>query len=29
VILRGFCERPGLVRIGLGECRGIIQAATP
>ncbi|WP_348640920.1 fumarylacetoacetase [Granulicella arctica] len=24
VILRGFCELPGLPRIGLGECRGII-----
>ncbi len=24
VILRGFCERPGFPRIGLGECRGII-----
>ena len=28
VILRGFCQRPGLMRIGLGECRGIIEAAT-
>jgi fumarylacetoacetase len=28
VILRGFCERQGLVRIGLGECRGVIEAAT-
>jgi fumarylacetoacetase len=28
VILRGFCERPGLTRIGLGECRGIIEPAT-
>jgi len=27
VILRGFCERPGLPRIGLGECRGIIAPA--
>jgi fumarylacetoacetase len=27
VILRGFCERPGFVRIGLGECRGIIETA--
>jgi fumarylacetoacetase len=24
VILRGYCERPGWVRIGLGECSGII-----
>jgi fumarylacetoacetase len=28
VILRGFCERPGLARIGVGECRGIIEAAS-
>jgi fumarylacetoacetase len=27
VILRGFCERPGAVRIGLGECRGIVDPA--
>jgi len=27
VILRGFCERPGLARIGLGECRGLVAAA--
>lgn len=27
VILRGFCERPGAVRIGLGECRGMILPA--
>ncbi len=27
VILRGFCERPGFPRIGLGECRGIIAPA--
>ncbi len=26
VIMRGYCERPGTVRIGLGECRGLIQA---
>ncbi len=25
VILRGFCERPGVPRIGLGECRGIVS----
>lgn len=24
VILRGFCERPGAVRIGFGECRGTV-----
>ena len=27
VILRGFCEREGLPRISLGECRGIIAPA--
>jgi fumarylacetoacetase len=27
VILRGSCERPGLVRIGFGECRGLILGA--
>jgi len=27
VILRGYCEREGYRRIGLGECRGIIEAA--
>jgi fumarylacetoacetase len=27
VILRGFCERSGAVRIGLGECRGVVQPA--
>jgi fumarylacetoacetase len=27
VILRGWCEAPGFRRIGLGECRGIIQPA--
>jgi fumarylacetoacetase len=27
VILRGWCEAPGARRIGLGECRGVIQAA--
>jgi fumarylacetoacetase len=29
VIMRGFCERPGTTRIGFGECRGIIVAASP
>jgi fumarylacetoacetase len=24
VIMRGYCERPGAVRIGLGECRGVV-----
>ncbi len=24
VIMRGYCERPGTTRIGLGECRGIV-----
>jgi len=27
VILRGWCEAPGRRRIGLGECRGIVQHA--
>jgi fumarylacetoacetase len=27
IILRGFCEREGLPRIGLGECRGTIAPA--
>jgi fumarylacetoacetase len=27
VILRGWCEKPGAVRIGLGECRGVLLAA--
>jgi len=27
VILRGYCERDGFARIGLGECRGKIEAA--
>jgi fumarylacetoacetase len=25
VVMTGWCERPGVVRIGLGECRGIIK----
>jgi fumarylacetoacetase len=25
VILRAFCEAPGRVRIGFGECRGTIE----
>ena len=28
VILRGWCEAPGFRRIGLGECCGVIVAAT-
>jgi len=24
IIMRGYCERPGVARIGLGECRGIV-----
>jgi fumarylacetoacetase len=27
VILRAFCERAGAVRIGLGECRGVVSPA--
>jgi fumarylacetoacetase len=27
VVLRGFCERTGYVRIGLGECRGTVLPA--
>lgn len=26
VILRGYCERDGLPRIGFGECRGVVAA---
>lgn len=29
IILRGFCERPGYRRIGLGECRGTVLPALP
>jgi fumarylacetoacetase len=30
VVLRGWCEREGFVRIGLGECRGtVLPAVTP
>jgi fumarylacetoacetase len=28
VILRGWCEREGFVRIGLGECRGTVMAGS-
>ena len=27
VILQAFCERPGAVRIGFGECRGVVIPA--
>ncbi|MBW8886774.1 MAG: fumarylacetoacetase [Fibrobacteres bacterium] len=27
VILAGYCEAPGFVRIGLGECRGVVLPA--
>jgi fumarylacetoacetase len=27
VILRGWCEAPGAVRIGFGECRGTVLPA--
>jgi fumarylacetoacetase len=27
VIMRGWCEREGLPRIGFGECRGIVLSA--
>ena len=27
VILSGFCQRPGLPKISLGECRGVVLAA--
>ncbi|MDB6094376.1 MAG: fumarylacetoacetase [Verrucomicrobia bacterium] len=29
IILRGYAERPGARRIGLGECRGVVLAANP
>ncbi len=29
VIFRGWCERDGATRIGFGECRGEIRAASP
>jgi len=29
VVVRGFCEREGAVRIGFGECRGTVQPALP
>ena len=27
VVMRGWCEKPGAIRIGFGECRGIIISA--
>jgi fumarylacetoacetase len=27
VIMRGYCERPGAIRIGFGECRGTVKPA--
>ena len=27
VILRAYCQRAGAVRIGLGECRGVVTPA--
>lgn len=27
IIMRGFCEKPGAVRIGFGECRGTVVSA--
>jgi fumarylacetoacetase len=29
VVLRGWCEREGFVRIGLGQCRGTVVGASP
>ena len=29
IVLRGYCEKHGFPRIGLGECRGIITPADP
>ena len=29
ILLRGYCSRPGVRRIGLGECRGTILPARP
>ncbi|MEL6311986.1 MAG: fumarylacetoacetate hydrolase family protein [Pseudomonadota bacterium] len=28
VILKGYCERDGYRRIGLGECRGVVEPAS-
>jgi fumarylacetoacetase len=29
VVITGYCERTGAVRIGLGECRGVVTAGGP
>ncbi|HEU4523470.1 MAG TPA: fumarylacetoacetase [Gemmatimonadales bacterium] len=29
VMMRGYCEREGAVRIGFGECRGVVVGNTP
>jgi fumarylacetoacetase len=29
VVMRGWCERAGFARIGLGECRGTVVGASP
>jgi fumarylacetoacetase len=29
VIMRGYCERNGAVRIGFGECRGVVVRNPP
>jgi fumarylacetoacetase len=29
VVMRGWCERTGFARIGLGECRGTVVGASP
>ncbi|MFT3719497.1 fumarylacetoacetase [Pseudorhodoferax sp.] len=29
VVMRGWCEKPGAARIGLGECRGTVLPALP
>ena len=29
IVLRGYCERPGLPRIGFGECVGLVLPALP
>lgn len=29
IILRGYCERQGYRRIGLGNCRGVVERTTP
>jgi fumarylacetoacetase len=28
IMFRGFCSKPGYPRVGLGECRAIVQPAT-